>query len=688
MGPLTLAPFVGLALLLSFVAGSDDLEIRFEGNRAISGARMRAELAPWLEDLKLSPKDEGARDDCVFEVVELYHKNGFPEASAELHDLETEVGAAVVLKIVEGPRAFLARGKPTFVGRTAIDEEILERAFPWLRPGLIPGSRPIFTEAARDSGIAGIRLLYSLAGYLDVRVTSKPSRQRVTRDESSEESPTKRPTIEIQVEVVIQIDEGEPTLLDAVEILPGSSTSPELLKEYAGVGVGGRVSPRLAIEVRGRIYRQLQENGFKRCQVRTELTETAPQRRALIIEVSEGEKHTFGVIRVENNERTRSGFIRARMGIEFGDPYRASDVEKGQRALNATGLFEKFDVQLVHDTDPTRLNLVITVTERDTIRFDTRIGFSTYELGRFGLGVQLRNLFGLGIEGRVDGLVSSKGEEVEARLRYPFLNDRGLELELRGKYRRFEEVSFERVERVGTIGLNYPATRLLHLNTGFELRDVTIGDVREELQNSVIDDSSRASLVFLGARYDGRDSAIDPTKGHFITARFEYADRALGADLDFVRLTARASRTDTLGGNWRLVLAGQAGGIHRLDPGEVPLGERFFLGGSRSVRSYRQDRMPPLDQSEDPIGGESFIAGTVEARHPIWAKISGAVFLDAGSLSTEIEDFAGTHWRFASGVGAIWSSPIGPLRLDWAITLNPERGEDYWAVHVLIGQPF
>jgi len=98
--------------------------------------------------------------------------------------------------------------------------------------------------------------------------------------------------------------------------------------------------------------------------------------------------------------------------------------------------------------------------------------------------------------------------------------------------------------------------------------------------------------------------------------------------------------------------------------------------------------MPPRDEFGNEIGGETFFVSSVEVRHPLWGSWSGALFLDGGSLTTELEDFAGKNWRFAAGVGLIWNSPVGPLRVDSAVTLNPEPGDDHWAVHVLLGQPF
>ncbi len=667
-----------------------ELELTIEGNRGVSNSRLRTELRPWLEDLAAAPDDPGVREDLLDEVKSIYRKNGYPEAKAKILEqvstIPVDETRFLLLGVEEGPRAYLERLVVT--GNTAFDDEVLEGTFSWLRPGLLPGSRPIYTERAVSSGVAGIRLLYSLLGFLDVEVTTRIDRRQILRQDVDEAGIPDDPTLEIQVKIVVDISENDRTTLDEVVITQGASTNSDVLAEYLGVVKGSPVTPRLLVEVRSRVRRRLQDNGYYRCKVDVQLEEVAPHLQKLTLTVREGAIYTFGGIIVEGNPRTRNGFIRDRLGINFGEQFSASALEEGTRELNRTGLFERFDVQLVpSESDPTQLNLQVAVVERDAIRLKTRFGFSTYELGRFGAGVLHRNLFGLGIEGQLEGLVSFRGEEIEAILRYPYLFDRDISLELRGFYRRFEEISFEREETIASISIRFPVDRRLSLNGGFELRDEDISDV-DPAQIVAINESSRAHLIFVGARHDARDSAIDTTRGLLAVGRFEYSGAGLGSDLDFWRVTARGSQTWSFGDSWRLVLASQLGLIERIDEGEIPLGERFFLGGSRTVRSFRQDRMPPRDEFGNEIGGETFFVSSVEVRHPLWGSWSGALFLDGGSLTTELEDFAGKNWRFAAGVGLIWNSPVGPLRVDSAVTLNPEPGDDHWAVHVLLGQPF
>ena len=676
-------------------SAAGDFKLQFAGTQMLSAQRLRNELAPWLEDLGEAPDDVGVREDVIYEVVSIYRKNGFPDARVTIDDEITEsayipsqrnqVERTIVISVFEGSRAYLQDF--VVVGNTAIGDEALKGAFPWLRPGLLPAGRAIFTESALRSGVAAIKLLYSLRGYLDVKVTAEPDRRNVTRVNEEKIGPPEPEVDEIHMKVVVRVEEGTQTTLAVIDVVPGSITDPLVLRRLTGVAVGDPVTPRLRVEVQSRVRRRLQDLSYYLVQVHVELEDLGDHQRRLVLAVTEGGRYTFGSIIVTGNPRTRSVFIRDRLGIEFGEEFSATALETGQRALNATGLLKRFDLELLHsEYDQHRLDIVIDVEEREAIRLETRVGFSTYELGRLGVGALHRNLFGWGIEGRLEGLASFGGEELEARLKYPYLWDRGISLELRGKYRRFEEVSFERQETLGTVTLSFPVDRKLSFNTGFELRDEDVTDFDRLLDE--VNESSRAHVVFVGGRHDDRDSPIATTEGRLFSGRFEYSDEAFGSDLDFLRVTLRGSHTQEISDRWGLVVALQLGLIDRLDTGVVPIGERFFLGGARSVRSFRQDRMPPRDEFGNEIGGEAFAVTSVELRPKLWGDFSGAIFLDGGSLTADVAEFAGRNWRFAGGLGLIWNSPVGPLRLDAGITLNPERGDDQWAIHVLLGQPF
>jgi len=114
---------------------------------------------------------------------------------------------------------------------------------------------------------------------------------------------------------------------------------------------------------------------------------------------------------------------------------------------------------------------------------------------------------------------------------------------------------------------------------------------------------------------------------------------------------------------------------------EVPIFERFFAGGSNTIRGYRERRVGPLDpNTNDPVGGEATALGTLEEvmtlvsderRKPI---LKGAVFIDVGDVWDTVSDF-GSSLKTGVGMGVRVTTPVGPLRLDLGFPLNEVANE-------------
>jgi outer membrane protein insertion porin family len=126
---------------------------------------------------------------------------------------------------------------------------------------------------------------------------------------------------------------------------------------------------------------------------------------------------------------------------------------------------------------------------------------------------------------------------------------------------------------------------------------------------------------------------------------------------------------------------------------EIPIDERFFNGGSTTVRSFGERDLGPHDNG-DPIGGEFFSVFNVEYTFPLYGELLGAVFFDAGNLLPNAADpfqhvTAGLDdMRYAVGVGLRYKLPIGPVRLDYGYNPDKRADEDVGAFHFSFGFAF
>jgi translocation and assembly module TamA len=131
-------------------------------------------------------------------------------------------------------------------------------------------------------------------------------------------------------------------------------------------------------------------------------------------------------------------------------------------------------------------------------------------------------------------------------------------------------------------------------------------------------------------------------------------------------------------------LAGLAQGAGQYS---LPPDQRFYAGGSGTIRGYRYQSVGPLFHDGNPIGGTAINAGTAEFRQRVGQSLGFAVFLDAGQVSKVVNPLNATL-RFGTGAGVRYYTPIGPLRLDIGVPINREPGGDNFEIYIGLGQSF
>ncbi|MCB1054165.1 MAG: BamA/TamA family outer membrane protein, partial [Acidobacteria bacterium] len=187
-----------------------------------------------------------------------------------------------------------------------------------------------------------------------------------------------------------------------------------------------------------------------------------------------------------------------------------------------------------------------------------------------------------------------------------------------------------------------------------------------------------------------RDNLFVPTAGGVAEASVEYAAAPIGSQLEFVRgrvtleIFHQLRRGLVVGAAWRTGLIAPIRGDD-----SIPLQERFFNGGENSVRAFHQDELGPLDDSRQPIGGESFSTLSVELRQHLFDGLQGAIFVDSGNVGLDASDYKPfSDLRTGYGVGLRYLLPVGPLRLDGAWKTDRQPGEDAFVLHFSVGMAF
>jgi outer membrane protein assembly factor BamA len=269
------------------------------------------------------------------------------------------------------------------------------------------------------------------------------------------------------------------------------------------------------------------------------------------------------------------------------------------------------------------------------------------------------------------------------------------------------------VRTIGTaIGVGHEFGRIREfgregrLTGSFAIEDIT----RDEFGQP--ETKSRSHILGSSVSRDTRDFVLNPSVGEYRVLTGDVAGGILGGDNDFYTFTGNYQRYHGVRRTWVLAWRASAGYAEAYGrSAEVPVENRYFLGGSNSVRGYEESGLGPRTADGNVAGGEFMVLANVELRYPLpflgrW-NFSGAFFVDSGNVWAGIDEVAGTDfdltsgvdetdvndYRYGVGLGIRYNTPVGPIRVDFGYPLKPDRymqeaGNDRGTWYLSLGQIF
>jgi translocation and assembly module TamA len=456
--------------------------------------------------------------------------------------------------------------------------------------------------------------------------------------------------------------------------------------------------PAVAAEVlaaQGRMLEALRDEGHALAKVSTPTATLAPDAQALDIsyDVKPGPRVDLGPITVGGLDRVEESYVRRRLLVHQGERFNPARIEKAREDLAQTGVFSTVRIQAPEQLDPAgQLPLTVDVIERPRHVVGFNAAFST-DLG-FTAGVTWshRNLFGqaerLDLGAAITQLGGSAsrgaGYNVTAALTKPdlFVRDQDLIFNLQGIKENLE--AYDRTAVLGGVTLRRKLSETWTVSAGLQAQQSRIA------QEGITRDYTLLQTP-LAVRYDstGKESLLDPTHGIKASATIT-PTASLGQNgTDFLILQTTGSTYFDLGEPGRSVLAlrGTLASVQGATTFELPPDQRLYAGGSATVRGYKYQSISPKFPDGRPTGGTSLAAYTVEFRQRILESWGAAVFVDAGQVGAGSSPLSG-NLRAGAGAGARYYSPIGPIRVDVAVPLNKQRGDDTFELYIGIGQAF
>lgn len=620
----------------------------------------------------------------VQKVVEEYRKDYYPNVKVtwQVRELDHARGTAEVLvKIDEGNNA---RFKETiFVGNklfTATDLRKTIKQSAWWNPFWWMKKKR-YDAGELESAKAEIVALYATKGYIDAKV-----------DISEEVCDSKG-----NLRLVVRINEGMLYKFGKLTI-SGAKLFPEAeIRRFILARTGAPASSETLRAAAQGVQDFYGSRGYVDSAVRPVLdTDDAKRTVNVDFSVIEGSQSKIRNIKIEGNTRTKDKVIRRELLVYPGEIYDEVKVRRSERIINNLGYFKTVRSYPTKTLVPDERDLILEVEEKRTGNFMISAGFSSIDrmLGMIELTQGNFDLLGWpyftggGQKLKLSTQFGSRRKFYEISLVEPWFLDRKLSLGLNLFLSDINYTDYD-IERRGiALTLGKPISRANRLELQYSIEQEMLRDIADtNLYVNLADGSDYSfsnepetlkSSLQLTLLHDTRDNPFLPTRGNRTSIFGSVSGGALGLDTDIYQLGLRMNQYFPLWLGHVLGFRGRCEVVDSYgDTETVPLMDRLFLGGGRTLRGfdYRDVGPKAIRKSEyesgerggfyRPLGGRSMAMANFEYTIPVISNIRIALFFDVGNVWWDSYDFQFDQLAMSTGAGLRLDLPGFPIKIDY-----------------------
>ncbi|MBZ9794432.1 outer membrane protein assembly factor BamA [Mesorhizobium sp. ES1-4] len=430
---------------------------------------------------------------------------------------------------------------------------------------------------------------------------------------------------------------------------------------------------------------------------------------SVVYTVDQGTKAYVERIEIRGNDRTRDYVIRREFDVSEGDAFNQVLIQRAKKRLENLNYFDKVDISTVPGSAPDQVVLVVDVVEKSTGEFSVGAGYST---GGDTAGPSVegsiteRNFLGRGQYIKLSAGGGKNSRDYSLSFTEPYFLGRriaaGFDIykSTRQYKNNYDSDTTGATVRFGLPITNSISTQLAYnisqekykLDSNCDANGDGIPDAGCTISPAILDGIDQSpwikSSISLGLVYNTIDDMKNPHEGIYANTTVEVA--GLGGDAKFVKLTGRGSIYQTLSEQLDLVglISGGAGHVESYgNNGTLRIFDQF-QSTDRMIRGFAYNGIGPVDPNTgDHLGGVTYFNASAEAQFPLPVVpesfgLRGAVFADAATLygskiSTSVDQSSlDMKLRASVGVGLMWASPFGPIRIDYAIPVKKEATDD------------
>lgn len=640
------------------------IDVIYEGNENIDKDKLK-EKVPVKTDTFLNMEEINS---YVDKIKKVYEADAYYSAEVTpVIQFASEDQAVLTFLIKEGERAYVRsvrmKGNEAFSGKE-LRKQIETSKYFWLTSWMTESGR--YKEETIQADLERLREHYLNHGYLQVQVAAP----KVDLSEDKE-----------WFDITFSIVEGDQFRIREIRYEGNKLFETERL-------INATKSKEGNIFNRGQIRQDIMsmvdlygERGYIFANVVPQLSPHLEDKTVdVTFHVTEDDPVKVREIHITGNDKTRDKVIRREIRVNEQELVNTKLLRRSFQRLNNLNFFENIDI-VPEQVEPGWVDLEVKVKEKPTGTFSVGGGYSSVDRFIIMTEVTQGNLFGRGqlLRARVD--LGRRRTSNTLTFREPYLFDSNISgtVDLFNTVRIFS--SYQEKRLGGDLILGRPFGEYVNGTVSYTVQTLEIFKVQQRAPDRIKDQAERGdtltSALGFSLTRDTRDFIFDPTDGGRNSISLQYAGTFLGGDNDYYKVVFDSSRFFPLWREHVLSIRGRVGYAVGIGDEELPIGERFYVGGINTVRGFKFGKAGPITSTGEILGGNKELFMNVEYLIPLVpeAKIKWLFFYDIGRAFDDSEAIRFSELRQGAGFGIRWISPVGPLRLEMGANLDPQRGE-------------
>ncbi len=653
--------------------GKIDVEELIQGYTSSPAIEERLELQRKLKlGRVLSHKEINL---LINRIKEIYRMEGYPDVEVNYEIVAKKGASELVFHIREKDQKYVVDIK--FKGnKTFSSGKLKDLMHTQDRNIFIFRLKPPFSEDLLREDVERIRDFYKSEGFLEVKVDYKVEKKNGRRD------------------IYIFIEEGpryklRELLIEGNTLYAYSELVGDILKKNNRKG--GFYRREIVEKLKANIRNLYGDIGFTNVFVEESLKVFPREKEvSLKLKVHEGKPVYIRKIEIKGNYETRDYVIRRELRVQEQELATGRGLRRSKTRILNLGYYDDVQIQ-PFPAGSGEWDLMVKIRERFTGQFSVGLSYNEITALSGFISIRKGNIFGTGDILSISLSYGSQYRDNSISYTDKWFMNKPVDLSWSIFDRRIEYVTYT-IERQGlSVTFSREFWEFWRWSAGFSVQRIRYSDIDEDASALIREqEGRRESRKFsFSISRDTRDYFLFPTKGSRIELSYSVAVPVLGGTEKFNKVVFSGSKflKDTYFDSG--IVFGSKITLGFVEPygGEdVPLDERFFVGGDFTIRGYDYGMAGPVDANGDPIGATRQIILNFELSYKLNEMLYPSVFFDTGVGADTWEGLSPENWRGGYGIGIRFITPMAPIRIDWAWKTKKVYGDTSPSrIHFVIG---